>query len=979
MESQIESVKALDAYRLRQVKHIPELNSDGMILEHKKTGANIFLMSNEDNNKVFCIGFRTPPSDSTGVPHIIEHTVLCGSDKFPVKDPFVELVKGSLNTFLNAMTYPDKTVYPIASCNDTDFQNLMDVYMDAVFHPNIGKEKKIFMQEGWHYELEEPEGEITYNGVVYNEMKGVFSSPESVLDSCIHTAMFPDTCYGVESGGDPEDIVKLTYEDYLAFYHKYYHPSNSYIYLYGDMDMTEKLRWLDEEYLGKYDRKEIDSEIQIQKKFKEPIEREIFYSVSESESLDHATYLSINTQAGNELSPKEYVAFQILEYVLLDAPGAPLKKALLDAEIGSDVYGSYEDGIRQTYFDVIAKGADPSRKEEFVSIIRRVLTEIVQNGIDPKALEAGINCMEFRYREADFSSYPKGLIYGLDILDNWLYDDEHPFAQVQLIPVFDKLKELKNQRYFEGLIQKYLLDNTHGSILTLNPSRGLTARRAKALEEKLAAHLASLNNEEKAEMVQKTVELERYQETPEDPETAKCIPMLKREDIRKEITPFTNEALDIDGSLFLYHEVPTNGIGYLDLMFDVKDLPAEKVPYLGLLKSVLGYVDTAHYTYGELTNEINAETGGIMCGVEVFDHAESIDEFRAFFSIRGKTMYPKTDVLFKMIREILNTSSLEDTRRLHEIISQVKSRAQSSLVSAGHSTAVLRAASYTSPMAAFQDAMAGIAYYQFIETLDREFEERKETLVAELTELMRELLRPEYLCISYTGEKKSLSDVRKQVKALRQTLHQEAVEISEQSITCEKKNEAFTTSGQVQYVAQTGNFRKKGFAYSGALNILKVALSYDYLWTNIRVKGGAYGCMSGFKRSGESFFVSYRDPHLKRTLDIFKGIPEYVRNFNADEREMTKYIIGTISGKDVPRTPKMQGAISKNAWFCGVTEEMAQKERDEILNADSVSMQALAPLIEAVLLNDAICVVGSEPAVNKEKELFDNVLPLING
>lgn len=367
-----------------------------------------------------------------------------------------------------------------------------------------------------------------------------------------------------------------------------------------------------------------------------------------------------------------------------------------------------------------------------------------------------------------------------------------------------------------------------------------------------------------------------------------------------------------------------------------------------------------------------------MCGVEVFDHADSVDAFRAFFSVRGKAMYPKTDVLFKMIREIINTSSLKDTKRLHEIIAQVKSRAQSSLVSAGHSTAVLRAASYTSPMAAFQDKMAGIAYYQFIEKLDKEFEERKDDLVKELSHLMQEIFRPEYLCVSYTGERDSLMDVQKQVKALKQTLHKEAVSVQHQNMTCVKENEGFTTSGQVQYVAQTGNFRKKGYEYTGALNILKVALSYDYLWTNIRVKGGAYGCMSGFKRSGESFFVSYRDPHLRRTLDVFKGIPEYVRSFKADEREMTKYIIGTISGKDVPRTPKMQGAISRSAWFCGITEEMAQKERDEILKASETDIQELAPLIEAILDNDAVCVVGSEPAIEKEKELFDTVLPLIS-
>lgn len=971
------NLDSITAYRLVQKENLSDIRSTGYLFQHIKTGARVMVIENDDENKVFNIAFRTPPKNSTGVAHILEHSVLCGSKEFPLKDPFVELVKGSLNTFLNAMTYPDKTCYPVASCNDQDFQNLMHVYLDAVFYPNIYKKEEIFRQEGWNYHLESPEGPLTYNGVVYNEMKGAFSSPDDVLERNIMNSLFPDVSYGCESGGDPENIPDLSYEEFLDFHRTYYHPSNSYIYLYGNMNMEEKLAFIDQHYLSAFDRLEVDSAIQHQKAFEQMHDLVMEYPVSESEGEEDNAYLSYNVVTGTSLDTLMSTAFEVLDYALLSAPGAPLKKALLDAGIGCDVYGSYEDGICQPYFDIIAKGANPDKKEEFLSIIREVLSKIVQNGIDPKALDAGINYMEFRYREADFSSYPKGLIYGLDILGNWLYDSEHPFAQVQLIPVYEKLKSLKSQGYFEELIQKYLLDNPHGSILTLKPSKGLASKKAKALEEKLASYLNSLSEEEKAVMIENTKNLEAYQEAPEDPEAAKCIPMLKREDIRTKITPFTNEAMDIDGSLFLYHQVPTNGIGYLDLMFDLKNLSAEQIPYIGLLKSVLGYVDTAHYTYGELTNEINAETGGIMCGVEVFDRADSIDEFRAFFCVRGKAMYPKTDVLFKMIREIINTSHLEDTKRLHEIISQVKSRAQSSLASAGHSTAVLRASSYASPMSAFQDGMAGIAYYQFIEKMDKEFEQHKEELVSALTQLTKEILRPENLSISYTGEQDSLDDVCKQLKVLKQTLHQETVEHLDHPILCQKKNEGFTTSGQVQYVAQTGNFRKKGYEYHGALNILKVALSYDYLWTNIRVKGGAYGCMSGFKRSGESFFVSYRDPHLKRTLDVFSGIPDYVRNFQADKREMTKYIIGTISSKDVPRTPQMQGSISKTAWFCGITEEMAQKERDEILQADSASIHALAPLIDAILSDEAICVVGSETTLQKEQELFGEVLPLI--
>ena len=968
----------ISAYEIIREENLSDIRSAGYLLRHKKTGARVMLIENEDENKVFNIAFRTPPKNSTGVAHILEHSVLCGSREFPLKDPFVELVKGSLNTFLNAMTYPDKTCYPVASCNDQDFQNLMHVYLDAVFYPNIYKKEEIFRQEGWSYQLEDTEGPLKYNGVVYNEMKGAFSSPDEVLEREIMNSLFPDTPYGCESGGDPNHIPELSYEEFLQFHKTYYHPSNSYIYLYGNMDMAEKLEFIDEHYLSAFEKLEVDSALPLQPAFTERKELQLEYPVSESENEEGNAYLAYSTVVGDASDELTAMAFEVLDYALLSAPGAPLKQALLDAQIGMDVYGSYDDGILQPYFDIVAKGTDPDKKEKFVEIIRTTLEDIVKNGIDKKALKAGINYMEFRYREADFSAWPKGLMYGLDIFGSWLYSDEKAFSHVKLIPVFEKLKELSGERYFEELIQKYLLDNPHGSVITLVPSKGLAARREKALEEQLQAKLEKMTQEEKEILVEKTKALVEYQEAEEEPGSEKCIPMLKREDIKKEAAGFTNEELNVDGSLFLYHEVPTNGISYLDLMFDLKNLDPEDVPYLGLLKSVLGFVDTAHFSYGELSNEINAETGGISCGVEVFDRADSTEEYKAMFSVKGKVMYPRIDVLFRMIREILNTSKLDDGKRLYEIIARVKSRAQANLVSAGHSTAVLRGASYSSPMAAFQDEMAGVGYYQFIEKLEKEFDIRKEELVKKLNVLMTKILRPELLCVSYTGERESLDTVMKQVKALKDTLRTEAVETSSKPMSCEKKNEGFTTSGQVQYVARTGNFRKKGYEYTGALDILKVALSYDYLWMNLRVKGGAYGCMSGFKRSGESYFVSYRDPHLKRTLDVYEGIPEYVRTFQADEREMTKYIIGTISGKDVPRTPQMQGSISKTAYFCGITEEMMQKERNQILNADVEDIRNLAPLVEAILSDDAVCVVGSETAIEKEREIFKEIKSLIS-
>lgn len=967
----------LNAYEVLKEEELQDIHSKGWLLRHKKTGARVMLIENDDENKVFNIAFRTPPKNSTGVAHILEHSVLCGSREFPLKDPFVELVKGSLNTFLNAMTYPDKTCYPVASCNDRDFQNLMHVYLDAVFYPNIYKKEEIFRQEGWNYHLEQKEGPLKYNGVVYNEMKGAFSSPDDVLEREIMNSLFPDTTYGCESGGDPVNIPDLSYEEFLDFHRQYYHPSNSFIYLYGNMDMEEKLEFIDSHYLSAFDSLAIDSQIRDQEAFAQVKDIQKNYPVSEDEGEEDNTYLSYNMVVGEAADINLSLAFEVLDYALLSAPGAPLKQALLDAKIGKDIYGSFEDGIKQTYFSIVAKGANLSQKEEFVKVIRDTLTKIMEEGIDKKAVTAGINYYEFRFREADFSSYPKGLMYGLDILSSWLYDDTKPFCEVQLLEEFEFLKKALEEGYFEDLIRKYLLDNTHGAILSLVPEKGLAAKRDKELEEKLENYRKSLSDEELTRMVENTKALEAYQEAEEAPEALICIPMLSREDIKKEITGLTNEEHHVEDSLFLYHDVCTNGIGYADLLFEIHDFDVNTVHYLGLLKSVLGAVDTENYTYGELFNEVNARTGGIAYGIEVFDDAQDTDAFRAMFAVRGKALYPEMDFMFSMIREVLTTSKLDDTKRLYEIIARVRSRAQASLASAGHSTAVLRGASYASPMAAFQDEMAGIGYYQFIEKLEKDFDSCKDEIVKNLRKVMEKVLRPENFCVSYTGERESLDVVKAQAAGIKKVLFNGQKPESVKQAPCIKKNEAFKTSGQVQYVAQNGNFRKKGLEYTGALEILKVILSYDYLWINLRVKGGAYGCMSGFKRNGESFLVSYRDPHLKRTLEVYQGVPDYIRAFEADEREMTKYIIGTISNKDVPRTPQMQGSISKTAYFSNVTEDMLQKERNQILGAQKEDIQKLAALVEAVLSDDQICVVGSETAIEKAEDVFMEVKPLI--
>lgn len=971
-------LQELAAYELLQEHHLKDLQSEGYILKHKKSGAKVVLLSNNDENKVFSIGFRTPPKDSTGLPHILEHSVLCGSKRFPSKDPFVELVKGSLNTFLNAMTYPDKTVYPIASCNDKDFQNLMHVYMDAVFYPNIYEHDEIFRQEGWSYKLDSADGKLEYNGVVYNEMKGAFSSPEGVLDRVVLNSLFPDTSYRNESGGDPEVIPELTYEQFLEFHRKYYHPSNSYIYLYGDMDMAEKLEWLDKEYLSQFDAIEIDSEIKKQEAFTERKEVEISYSVSSNESEEDNTYLSYNKVIGTSLDRNLYLAFEILDYALLSAPGAPLKKALVDAGIGRDIMGSYDNGIYQPVFSIVAKNANIEQKEEFISVIESTLKAIVENGMDKKAIEAGINYHEFRYREADFGNFPKGLMYGLQIFDSWLYDDEKPFIHLDAIETFDFLKKQVNTDYFEQLIQKYLLDNTHASIVVVKAEKGRTARLEKELDEKLQAYKASLSKEEVDKLVERTAQLIAYQEEPSTEEELKTIPVLEREDISREIAPIYNEEKYYNDTLMIYHNIETNGIGYVDLLFDLSAVPAGMLSYVGILQSVLGIIDTKNYEYGELFNEINVHTGGIGTSLEMYPDVTKAKEkeFKATFEMKSKALYNKLPVAFAMMKEILVNSKLDDEKRLKEILDMTKSRLQMRFQSAGHLTSALRAMSYASPLAKFKDITNGIGFYQTVNDICEHFDEKKEELIQNLQKLCKILFRADNMMISYTASEEGLTNMDKFIADLKVDLYKENVESTPCVLHCEKKNEGFKTSSKVQYVARAGNFIDQGVDYTGALQILKVILSYDYLWQNVRVKGGAYGCMSSFNRLGDGYFVSYRDPNLEKTNEIYEGITDYLRNFNVTDRDMTKYIIGTISNIDQPMNPVAKGDRSLNLYMNRVSKEMIEMERKQILDATQEDIRKLADIVEAVLNANQLCVIGGEEKIEEQKSLFDEIKDL---
>ena len=971
------TIHDLAEYEILDEHRVEDVQSDGFILRHKKSGARIAILSNNDDNKVFYIGFRTPPEDETGVPHIIEHTTLCGSKKFPVKDPFIELAKGSLNTFLNAMTYPDKTVYPVASCNDQDFKNLMDVYLDAVFNPNITKYEEIFKQEGWHYELTGKDDELKINGVVYNEMKGAYSSPDEVLSSQIYRSLFPDNTYSKDSGGNPEYIPKLTYEAYLDFYHKYYHPSNSYIYLYGDMDVVERLEWLDKEYLSLYDYKKVNSEINKQPAFDEIKNVEAQYSITMDDSQENKTYLSYNRVVGDTLDEMLYQAFDVLDYALVSSPGAPVKQALIDAGIGDDVYGSYDAGILQPVFSFVAKNANTSQADEFESIIENTLKEVVKTGINKEALLAGINSSEFKFREADFGQFPKGLLFGLNCLDSWLFDDMKPFIHLECLGTFAKLRKAVDTDYFEKLIQEYLLDNTHGSSVTVKPKRGLGNEREEALAKELSDYKASLSDEEIKKLIEDTEHLKKYQEEPSSDEDLRKLPMLTRADMKKNAMPFSNiedELLDVK---VVRHDIESNGIDYISFLFDAGDFAQSELGYLGFFTNALGLVSTEKYSYTDLANATNIYTGGISTGTASHPDIKDRNNFVFKFEVKLKVLEKNLDKALELMEQMLLSSDFTDTKRLGELVAQIKARLQANLSSSGHLVAAMRSMSSFSRYALYQDELKGIAFYRSICRIEKELSESPKSVSDKLAAIAKKLFARNRMLISFTGNNEAYGNAKPSLEKVIAGFDKMSAVGNQAEVHFNTAKEAFIDASQIQYVAKTGDFICEGYEYTGALRLLRVILSYDYLWINVRVKGGAYGCMNTFLRSGESYFVSYRDPNLSDTLDVYDRIPEYIKNFSPDERDMTKYIIGTFSALDTPMNPEAKGSRSLSAYLEGITYEQIQKERNEILNAQPEDIRRLADLVEAVLKKDSICVIGNENMIKESAGLFENVEKLI--
>ena len=975
LKAKLEALKGLPAYEYLTETEMPEIRATGVTMRHRKTGAKVFLLLCEDNNKVFNIGFRTPSGDSTGVAHIVEHTVLCGSEKYPSKDPFVELVKGSLNTFLNAMTYPDKTIYPVASCNEADFRNLMDVYLDAVFHPNLYREEKIFRQEGWHYEMDAPDGELTLNGVVYNEMKGAYSSADSVLERAIGEALFPGHPYAEESGGDPDCIPELTYEDYLAFHGRYYHPSNAYIYLYGDTDMAHHLSYIDETYLSGCARREPDSEIPVPAPLEAPVEKTCEYSLSESESEENAAIFAFSARVGCELDPLRYNALQALGYVLMEVPGAPLHEAVVNAGLGEDVYGGYASGIREPYFTVTVRNSSLDKKEAVQKLVRDTLKELSEGALDHEMLKAAINVAEFRAREADFGAYPRGLMYGIESFHSWLYDAD-PCMHLRFEGLFEELNRKVDENFFEELIREYLLDNRNSAVITLKPVRGLTEKKDLALKQRLKEKAESLSEAERERIVREAAELKAYQSEPSSPEDLRKIPLLKRSDINRSAEKLVFEERKEDGVTVVWSDVFTSGIAYVRIMFDCTFLTDEEFPYLALFKDVIGYIDTEKHGYAELATRVNRYSGGITYGLDSYVQYKKGDAPKFVIGCAGKALYDKIPFILETAREMLLTTKLSDKGRLKDIIFEVKADLKDRLTAAGHIAAMSRAGACLTRTAVFSDAIKGISYLRLLEKLTADFENSADGLISKLQSLVDRVFTLENMVVHVTCDKEGYEAFRKAFAGYRALWPEGESQGPVPVFVPAVKREAWTSASLVNYVARAGDFKRHGFQYHGALRILKVLLSYDYLWNNVRVLGGAYGCSANFGRSGSAGFVSYRDPKLLETDRVFDGIADFVEHFDADEREMTKLIIGAFSEIDLPGGPQSKGQRGFSAWVAGTTDEDVQRERDQVLGAAPEDIRALAPMIRAVLSDGAKCVVGNEAQIRENASAFTDVNPL---
>ena len=951
-------------FELKKISEVAEVSAKTFEFEHIKTGAKLFYLAANDDNKVFYIAFRTPPKDDTGVAHIVEHSTLCGSKKYPLKEPFVELVKGSLNTFLNAMTYPDKTVYPVASRNEKDFRNLQDVYLDAVFYPAMQTTPEILMQEGWHYEIENPDAPLTYSGVVYNEMKGALSSPDDLLARKSMHELFPQNCYQYESGGDPESIPNLTQEDFINFHKKFYHPSNSFIYLYGDLNIEEQLKYLDEEYLSKFEKISVDSEIKLQPQFDEMKKISDVYPIGEEESADEKTFLSLNLLTGETFNSTDMLGLEILNHALFISSAAPIKKILIDSGLGKDVDSGIEEDLIQPAFNIT-----------LYNVVMDAMKNLAENGIDKTLLQASINLHEFRLREADFGLAPKGLIYGVRILRTWIYDgDANIYLRYE-----DDLKKIKdglNENYFENLLKKYFIDNPHKVLITLSPDKNVSKEREKIQTEKLSEIKSKMTAEEIEKIIDTTKNLKIRQQSPETPEALETIPLLKLSDIRKETEKLPLKFRDLDGTRILHSNIDTHGIIYLIFYFDALKVPQKNYFHALLVNSLLGRIDTKTHGYEDLANLINLNIGGFGSNIMADSKKDEPESFMPRMKIYAKALSEKIPAMCDILTEIFTQTTFINKKRLREIIEEEQIGIELNLQGSAPTIISSRIEAYQSTAGAYNDAGI-LPYNEFLKDLLKNFDEKFDGLVEDLFDTAEKLLNKNNLVISVTSTEELYKEFCPHLDKLLKSLPVEEYPIAHYDYKLKSLNEGLYSQSRVQYVGKGANFINLGYEYEGSLSVLETILRYDYFWTKIRVQGGAYGAFVHFTRNGSMFFGSYRDPNLKDTIEVFDKTAEYLKNFNVSDREMDKYIIGTMSKIDKPLTPSIKGQLAAEFCLKNITYEDRQKSRDEILKTRQNDIRSLEKMISACMDENNLCVFGNEEIIKENEKIFGSIKPAV--
>ncbi len=945
-------------------KYIDDIQSEVTIYRHNQTGTRICTIENEDNNKVFSIAFRTPPINNGGLTHILEHSVLCGSKHFPVKDPFVELLKSSLNTFLNAFTFPDKTMYPCASQNEQDFKNLMHVYMDAVFYPQIYDHEEIFMQEGWHHHILDEQEPVSYNGVVYNEMKGAFSDPQQILLRNLMHSLYPDTAYGFESGGDPEYIPELTYEEFKNFHSKFYHPTNSYIFLYGNCDMEERMNWLDEAYLSHFEKIEFNTEIKYQTPFKAPIYQTGYYPVAKEVPLENKTFLSYNVAFPSTLDTKLMIATGILVDVLLNNLGAPLKQALIDAKLGADVMAAFDDGLLQPILGIVVVNSDENKEKEFIELVDQKLKEILKQGLDHEALRSLINYNEFKVREGKFSYMPKGLEIEMTCLNSWLYSEDLPFAKLENLKYYEELRKDLDHGYFEKIISEYILNNPHKSYVKLVPSYTIAEEKEAKLQKKLSDFKAALSLEELKALIEKNKALQVYQSTPSTQEQIATLPVLELKDLNPE--PEKLHCEKIEGKYdTLWSEYHTNGIDYVQYSFDISGIDEKEIQYVQLLCDLLGSLSTKQRSFVEISQFLQNHSGGLQFKLNVLRTLSR--ECKVYLGCSFSVLEEKLELVSTLASELIHQTNFGDDKRLFERLSELNAGLEMSVANRGHVVSLNRATSYFDEAARLNDASTGIGYIDFIKDFYKNYSTQKDDVLKKIQELIEKIFVQNRFMLRFTGTKTAYKKASSVIDSYYNSLSNQSSSFKSE-FKVQLLDEGFKTPFDVNFVARSGKYNAP---FTGAMYVLKNALSLDYLWMQVRVHGGAYGCMIYTPLTGGIIgFTSYRDPNLTKTDSVYKNVGEYIRNFDASEDNLLKYKIGAIGELDPVLHVSDKGTEAQNQYLMGNTFEYQCKLRKELLASTKEDLVNLAPYFEEALSDSGFCVIGNTNKIEENASCF---------